>query len=395
MQFLYQGLDDLVSSLDKDASLRVTTQFLRDYIKRIDENPELLHKKSLGLYNDEIAGVTFQRTVAKKKKTNKKKKSVTGTNTNDDEDATSETEDTCSASTSNSTSRGCSSNDRNFLDDDVTVTDDEEGEEDDDEYEESEETEEDRAFIDDIVQDDVDNDNDDESIHRMFDNISNNNNNNNNNSNITPPRGSLPEGDYRRNPYTPPELSEDLQKQFDEMYSLIKEKGVYFYEYVTDLKVLDETEIPDEAAFYSKLKIEGIDAKKHQRAKDVFKKFKMTSLWQYMSLYLIMDVVLLADVILAFKKMCIKNYSLDPLHSHTTPGYGWQALLKKTKADLDLFSEEQKDLYLFFEEAKRGGLSTISNRHGKAENLPGRPGYDPEKPPTWLMYLDANNLYGG
>ena len=89
------------------------------------------------------------------------------------------------------------------------------------------------------------------------------------------------------------------------------------------------------------------------------------------------------------KKTCI-----DPLHSYTTPGFGWQALLKRSKEELELLTEEQKDLYLFFEEAKRGGLSVISDRYAKAENIPGREGYDKSKPTTWLMYLDANNLYG-
>ena len=64
-----------------------------------------------------------------------------------------------------------------------------------------------------------------------------------------------------------------------------------------------------------------------------------------------------------------------------------------TGVELELFSEEQKDLYLFFEAAKRGGLSTISRRYQKA-NIPGRSDYDPEKPNSWITYLDANNLYG-
>ena len=63
-----------------------------------------------------------------------------------------------------------------------------------------------------------------------------------------------------------------------------------------------------------------------------------------------------------------------------------------TGVELELFSEEQQDLYLFFEAAKRGGLSTISQRHAKA-NIPGRPDYDPQNPNKWIMYLDANNLY--
>ena len=119
----------------------------------------------------------------------------------------------------------------------------------------------------------------------------------------------------------------------------------------------------------------------------------MKKLWNYHDLYLITDVVLLADVILAFQKVCRSNYGIDPLHSYTTPGFGWQALLKMTDVELELLSEEQKDMYLFFEAAKRGGLSTISHRYLKA-NIPGRADFDPSEPNKWVMYLDANNLYG-
>ena len=107
-----------------------------------------------------------------------------------------------------------------------------------------------------------------------------------------------------------------------------------------------------------------------------------------------MDVLLLADVVRAFQKRSRQTYDIDPLHSYTTPGFSWQALLKRSQAELELLTEEQKDLYLFFEDAKRGGLSVISERHAKAENIPGRAGYDPNKPTRWLMYWDANNLYG-
>ena len=130
----------------------------------------------------------------------------------------------------------------------------------------------------------------------------------------------------------------------------------------------------------------------YARAKDVWQKFQMKTLWNYHDLYLITDVLLLADVILNFQKVCRDNYGIDPLHSYTRPGFGWQSLLKMTGVELELFSEEQKELYLFFEAAKQGGLSTISKRHVKA-NIPGRADYDPSKPNKWIMYWDANNLY--
>jgi hypothetical protein len=69
----------------------------------------------------------------------------------------------------------------------------------------------------------------------------------------------------------------------------------------------------------------------------------------------------------------------------------WDALLKKTKVKLELLTDI--DMHLFMEKGSRGGTCMVSKRYAKANN-PRCPGYDSSKLHTWLMYLDANNLYG-
>ena len=51
------------------------------------------------------------------------------------------------------------------------------------------------------------------------------------------------------------------------------------------------------------------------------------------------------------------------------------------------------DMFQFIEKGMRGGISWIANRHGEANNKY-TTGYDPPKPPKYIMYLDANNLHG-
>jgi hypothetical protein len=53
-------------------------------------------------------------------------------------------------------------------------------------------------------------------------------------------------------------------------------------------------------------------------------------------------------------------------------------------------------MFLFFEKGRRGGVSMISKRHGKANNPYMGGEYDPDRPNNYLAYLDANNcnLYG-
>ena len=358
MQFMNKSLDGLVSSMDK-SELQTTSNFLKNYVKQITADPEVINTSTLGLYNVEVPGETFE--IGKPKKKSKK-------TTNDDPSNTDGASKAKRARTE-------------FLDEDVEVEDQMSGDE--TEIDFNIETAEDHEFI--VVSDDDDDENDDASMHRAFD--QQNPPSSESSTNIYPPQ------DYRRNPYTPPELNESETELYDALFELICSKGVYFYEHVTSLDVLDETSLPPKENFYSHLTAESITDDEYRRAQEVWRKFRMNTLWNYHDMYLIMDVWLLADVLITFQNVCYKNYGIDPLHSYTTPGFGWQSLLKMTNAKLELLSEKDKDIYLFFEAAKRGGLSVIGHRHAKA-NIPGREDFDPEKPIMWLIYLDANNLYG-
>ena len=70
----------------------------------------------------------------------------------------------------------------------------------------------------------------------------------------------------------------------------------------------------------------------------------------------------------------------------------WDACLKLTDIDLELLSDY--NMLLMFEKGIRGGISIISNRYGEANNKYMGRGFNKNKPSKYLMYLDANNLYG-
>ena len=89
--------------------------------------------------------------------------------------------------------------------------------------------------------------------------------------------------------------------------------------------------------------------------------------------------------------MAHHEYKLDPAHSWTVPGFAWNCALKISKAELELITDPET--FLFFENSIRGGISTISHRYAKANNKY-LPNYDPNLPNDFLIYLDANNLYG-
>ncbi|XP_031551874.1 uncharacterized protein LOC116289141 [Actinia tenebrosa] len=166
-------------------------------------------------------------------------------------------------------------------------------------------------------------------------------------------------------------------------------KGVYPYEYMDSWERFQES-LPSKDCFYSTLNESGIKDEEYQHALDVWEKYSCENMGDYHDIYLRSDVVLLADVFQSFRKMAMEYYGLDPANFYTAPGLSWSALLKKTNAQLDLLTEY--DMYRFMEDGIRGGVCGPSRRYARANNPAVE--YDPEKPTTYIFYLDANNLYG-
>ena len=173
---------------------------------------------------------------------------------------------------------------------------------------------------------------------------------------------------------------------------ILKQKGFYPYEYMDSEEKFNDTKLPPREAFYSKLSGKGITEKDYEHAGNVWNSFKMKTFKEYHELYNITDVLLLADVFENFWDLCLKIYGLDPVYYFTAPGLAWDACLKMTSVKLELLSDS--NMLLMFEEGIRGGISIISNRYGEANNKYMRKGFNKNKPSKYLMYLDANNLYG-
>ena len=75
----------------------------------------------------------------------------------------------------------------------------------------------------------------------------------------------------------------------------------------------------------------------------------------------------------------------------STPGLAWQACLKKTKVELELLTDI--DMLLMVQKETRGGICQAIHRRAK-ENNKYMTNYNKDVIASYLMYLDANNLYG-
>ena len=174
-------------------------------------------------------------------------------------------------------------------------------------------------------------------------------------------------------------------------FNLMKRKGVYPYDYMDSFSKFNDTELPHRDDFYSLLTDNNISKDDYSHAQNVWNTFNLRNMGEYHDLYLRTDILLLVDVFENFRKTCLTYYKLDPLHYITSPGLAWDAMLKMTGINLELITDI--DMQLFIEKGLRGGISYIAHRHAKANNKYMK-NYDPDKQISYLMYLDANNLYG-
>ena len=184
----------------------------------------------------------------------------------------------------------------------------------------------------------------------------------------------------------------ETSKICGEKVRLLVRKGVYPYDYMDSLERLNETQLPPKEAFYSKLNESHISDEAYEHAQKVWSEFDCETMRDYHDLYLKSDVLLLADVFENFRDVCLTKYELDPAWYYTAPGLAWNAALKMTKVELELLSD--REMLDLFEKGTRGGVSSIMHRYAKANNKYMGKDFSRDELKKFLVYLDANNLYG-
>lgn len=175
-----------------------------------------------------------------------------------------------------------------------------------------------------------------------------------------------------------------------EKLDLMVRKGVYPYDYMDSFEKFNH-KLPSKEDFYSILNDQHISNEDYEHAQNVWNKFSLKNMGDYHNLYLKSDILLLADVFENFRNTCLEYYKLDPCHYFTSPGLSWDAMLKMTNIKLELMNDI--DMFQFIEKGLRGGISYIANRYSEANNKYMKEYYE-NKPSKYIMYLDANNLYG-
>ena len=81
-------------------------------------------------------------------------------------------------------------------------------------------------------------------------------------------------------------------------------KGIYPYEYINNYEKLLEIQLPPKEAFYSSLNNSHCKDKDYQHAIIVWNTFNCKTILDYHNIYLMADVLLLADIWENFKTVC-------------------------------------------------------------------------------------------
>ncbi|KAF0138063.1 MAG: hypothetical protein FD143_3726, partial [Ignavibacteria bacterium] len=169
-----------------------------------------------------------------------------------------------------------------------------------------------------------------------------------------------------------------LRKHFpnlaDEEFKLLLRKGVYPYEYMDDWEKLKLSNLPLKEHFYSHLGQSDISDDDYKHAKLVWEKFACSSMNDYQDLYLKTE------------------YRLDAAHYLSSPQLSWDAMLLFTHCEMELISDSK--MFNMIDSGIRGGVSMISHRYAKANNPDMGALYNSAEELSYIIYLDANNLYG-
>ena len=189
------------------------------------------------------------------------------------------------------------------------------------------------------------------------------------------------------------EQCNEVRKHFANQteFSLMRLKGVFPYSYLDSLEKLQEPQLPTKNDFYDKLRNTHISEGDYKRAVSIWNTFNCKTLGEYSDMYLKADVLILTDVFENFRSLCLNVYKLDPAHYYTLPGVSFDAMLKMTNVELDLLTDI--DMLNFFKKGIRGGVSMCSGRKAIANNQ-FLDNFNPSIPSSYIMYLDATNLYG-
>src|SRR5204862_319645 len=103
-----------------------------------------------------------------------------------------------------------------------------------------------------------------------------------------------------------------------------------------------------------------IEKKEYEIGKKVWNYFRCKTFEDYLKLYLVCDVLILADCFEKFRETSLQVYKIDPCHFFSAPSLSWNAMLLKIKEkNVELEQIVNYEMAMMIKDGIRGGLSCI------------------------------------
>ena len=173
---------------------------------------------------------------------------------------------------------------------------------------------------------------------------------------------------------------------------LLERKGVICYNYLESLARLNEPALRPRKAFFNKLEDVDCSWADYTHALHVCENFHCKNLKEYMALYLLSHLCLLADVFQTFRNNSLDEYQLDPVYFVSAPQLALNALLKHIDRPILLITDPK--MYRMIQPNIRGNICHASVGYGCVNNKCISSRLDPRQPTLYIMEVDANNLDG-
>ena len=174
----------------------------------------------------------------------------------------------------------------------------------------------------------------------------------------------------------------------EEKFELMKKKSCFPYSLATSISALEKyTEFPEKRLFYNDITEEDIEDEVYKTGQKVFSLFQCEDLFQFMLIYMMIDIFLLAEIFLHYQDTMAGLFDgLQCSHYLTLPSFCEAAAMYKTQLKLPYIIDNR--MYCTLERTVRGGFSFSALKMCRSRDAT----------PWWpqhrhLLYLDCVSLY--
>ena len=181
----------------------------------------------------------------------------------------------------------------------------------------------------------------------------------------------------------------------EDQRALLKKKGNFPYSYVDSFNKLNDATLPSSEKWKNSLKENKVEITQHDldQLKKVFSEFNCENLKGFLELYLTGDVLQLACWLEELPSVCYNTYGLDCAQFYTASNLSGSACLKVCNPELELLTD--RNILDMTERMIRGGLASVFSFRLEVANNPQVSHFKASEDVSSIIYIDANNLYGG